>query len=204
MTTTLSFSRIPATALAAIFALIVVAALAAPAPASAKSYCKVQQLDLNTSQFIGKATMECHDKTEACYKAHGCAPDGSDDTCAYVCDCTDVGAVCPPASAAGSAAAADGASEAGGGTKKLIPRGIGDISLQALAGRFANIMIGISGSVALLMFVYGGFMMLTSAGDEQKVNSGKQAITWATIGLIVIFGAYAILSALFAALGIGT
>ncbi len=93
-------------------------------------------------------------------------------------------------------------SDDGAPVRKLTPRGIGNVSLQALAGRFVNLFVGISGSVALLMFVYGGFLWLTSAGDDQKVNKGRSAMTWAVIGLIVIFGAYAILSALFSALGV--
>jgi hypothetical protein len=92
----------------------------------------------------------------------------------------------------------------GGASRKLEPRGFGNLSLQTVAGRFANVLTGISGSVALLMFVYGGFLWLTSAGDSGKVEKGKEVIFAASLGLFVIFSAYAILSAIFRALGAGT
>lgn len=178
--------------------LFTIVLLAFPAPVSAKYYCKTRQIDPATAEFIGTTSMGCYDTAAACFTSRGCAASGAG--CAYTCEeCKEVGETCPPSGAASGAA-----EEASGGPRKLQPRGIGNISLQALAGRFANVLIGISGSVALLMFVYGGFMMLTSAGDDSKVGAGKNAIKWATIGLIVIFGAYAILSALFGALGVGT
>lgn len=58
----------------------------------------------------------------------------------------------------------------------------------------ASLIVGITGSFALLMFVYGGFMWVTSAGSAEKVKKGKQIFTYAVIGLIVIFGAYAFLT----------
>ncbi|MEK9152812.1 MAG: hypothetical protein AAB692_05610, partial [Patescibacteria group bacterium] len=66
---------------------------------------------------------------------------------------------------------------------------------------FITILTGISGSIALLMFVYGGFLWLTSAGNEEQVTKGKNVFTWSTIGLVVIFMAYAIVSALFKVVG---
>jgi hypothetical protein len=51
----------------------------------------------------------------------------------------------------------------------------------------ANLLVGISGSFALLMFVWGGFNMVTSAGNEKKVEAGKKTLINATIGLILIF-----------------
>lgn len=50
----------------------------------------------------------------------------------------------------------------------------------------ARIIFGISGSVALLMFVIGGFYYITSAGSDEKVKKGKEYIRNAVIGLIII------------------
>jgi len=55
----------------------------------------------------------------------------------------------------------------------------------------AKLILGISGSVALALFIYGGFMMLISAGNEQMVTKGKSVLSGAVIGLIIIFVAYA-------------
>ena len=74
-------------------------------------------------------------------------------------------------------------------------------TIPELIGRFITILTGISGSIALLMFLYGGFLWLTSAGNEEQVTKGKNVFTWSTIGLVVIFMAYAIVSALFKVVG---
>jgi hypothetical protein len=68
------------------------------------------------------------------------------------------------------------------------PLGVKD--LPTLIGRVIKAILGVVGSIALLMFIYGGFLWLTSAGSVQKVDSGKKVITWAVIGLVVIFLSY--------------
>ncbi len=54
----------------------------------------------------------------------------------------------------------------------------------------AQFIFGVSGSIALLMFVWGGFLWLSSAGKAEQVKQGQAVITGAVIGLIIIFGAY--------------
>jgi len=74
-------------------------------------------------------------------------------------------------------------------------------SIPELIGRVITIFTAVAGSIALLMFVYGGVMWLASGGSSDKIEKGKKAIVWAVIGLAVIFGGYAILRAIFIALG---
>ena len=50
--------------------------------------------------------------------------------------------------------------------------------------------------VGIGLFIYGGFQLITSGGSEQKIESGKKAITRAFFGLIIVFGAYAIVNTL--------
>lgn len=54
----------------------------------------------------------------------------------------------------------------------------------------AKLILGISGSVALALFIYGGFLMLISGGNEQMVTKGKNVLSGAVIGLIIVFAAY--------------
>lgn len=61
-----------------------------------------------------------------------------------------------------------------------------------LAVRVAELIWAISGSLALLAFVYGGVLFLISAGSSDKVTKARQAITGAVIGLAIVFGSYAI------------
>jgi hypothetical protein len=46
------------------------------------------------------------------------------------------------------------------------------------------------GSVCFVSIVYAGFLMLTSAGNANQVNKGKDIITHAVIGLILTLSAY--------------
>ncbi len=66
------------------------------------------------------------------------------------------------------------------------PKGtIGNIINTALP-----IILGIAGLALLLMIIFSGFTMMTSAGDAKKMEQGKQRLTNAIIGFIIIFGAY--------------
>lgn len=46
--------------------------------------------------------------------------------------------------------------------------------------------------VAVIILIYGGFKILTSAGSEQKVTEGKTAIYRAIWGLVIVFAAWLI------------
>jgi hypothetical protein len=61
-----------------------------------------------------------------------------------------------------------------------------------LAIQVAQIIWAISGSLALLMFVYGGVLFLISSGHSQMVTRATQTMTGALIGLAIVFGSYAI------------
>ncbi len=63
-----------------------------------------------------------------------------------------------------------------------------DCVLQAFSN-VAKLILGITGSVALLMFVWGGFFILTAAGNESQVTKGKTYIKNAVIGIIIIVSA---------------
>lgn len=61
-----------------------------------------------------------------------------------------------------------------------------------LAIRVSRIIMGLSGGVALGFFVYGGLLMLTSAGVGSKITTAKNIIMSSVIGLILIFSSYLI------------
>ncbi len=72
----------------------------------------------------------------------------------------------------------------------LGPQQIKEKDILNLAGKIANGFIGVSGSLALLMFVYGGFLWLTSRGEPDKIKKGKGIFVWSVVGLAVIFSSY--------------
>ncbi len=71
---------------------------------------------------------------------------------------------------------------------------LGSVTIPELAGRIIKAALGISGSLALLMFIWGGFLWLTAAGKPERIKSGQNTLLWAVIGLVVIFGAYSIVN----------
>lgn len=73
--------------------------------------------------------------------------------------------------------------------------------ISELLGRVANAFLGIAGSVALLMFVFGGLTWITSGGSPEKIQKGKTTMLWAIIGIAFIFSSYAILSYLLRVFG---
>ncbi|MBI5135093.1 hypothetical protein HZA86_02570 [Candidatus Uhrbacteria bacterium] len=62
---------------------------------------------------------------------------------------------------------------------------------KAVAGILGN-AFGFIGVLFLAMMLYGGYNWMTSMGEEDKVETGKKTIIWATIGLCVAIAAYAI------------
>ena len=43
------------------------------------------------------------------------------------------------------------------------------------------------GPVAIIMFLYGGFLYLTSGGSQEKVKMAHRTMTWSAVGLGVIY-----------------
>jgi hypothetical protein len=63
-------------------------------------------------------------------------------------------------------------------------------SIPGLIGNVISWLLRIIGALALALFFYGGFQWLTSAGSAKKVDSGKDTLFWASIGLICVFLSY--------------
>jgi hypothetical protein len=82
-------------------------------------------------------------------------------------------------------------------------RATGQCSLGDIMQIFVNIsvvILGLSGSLVLVMFVYGGLMWILSHGNEKMLTEGKETMTHAVIGLFIIFGAYAFVNFIIAGL----
>ena len=56
------------------------------------------------------------------------------------------------------------------------------------------LVAAIAGPFALLSLVGGGLMYVLAGGEEEKVGKAKKIITWALIGIVIIYGAFAIVS----------
>jgi len=59
-------------------------------------------------------------------------------------------------------------------------------STTALVAFFLRWGFGVGGGIALLMILYAGFQIITSAGDPKRLQTGQELITSAVAGLIMM------------------
>jgi len=50
------------------------------------------------------------------------------------------------------------------------------------------------GLIATAFVIYGGFLYVTSQGEDQKVETAKKIITFSAIGIIIILISYAVVN----------
>ena len=62
-------------------------------------------------------------------------------------------------------------------------------------------ILGITGSLALLFFIYGGFMFLISAGSSERVQKAKQIIIGAVVGVVIVLTSFLIINFVLTSLG---
>ncbi len=81
----------------------------------------------------------------------------------------------------------------------------GDYSLNDFVSLAINIskwILGIVGSLALIMFIYGGLMFLISAGSADSIAKAKKIIVAAVVGLIIVFASFLIIKFVMRAMGL--
>jgi len=66
----------------------------------------------------------------------------------------------------------------------------GNPTIGGIISTALPIVIGLAGLGLLLMIIFAGYALMTSAGDAKKMEEGKQRLTMAILGFIIIFGAY--------------
>jgi hypothetical protein len=69
-----------------------------------------------------------------------------------------------------------------------------DLSLPELIGGIIKLVLGVIGSLTLIIFIYAGIQFMLSHGEAEKVKNAKKTMTYAAVGLIVIFGSYTIMN----------
>lgn len=70
--------------------------------------------------------------------------------------------------------------------------GSGD--LTSIFHKVTNILFIIIGALAVIMLIIGGIMYVTSAGDSKRVESAKNTILYAIIGIVIAVFAGAIVN----------
>lgn len=98
-----------------------------------------------------------------------------------IADCLAAACTPPPASQT--------LSTCGSGNNEGIPTAIGCIpitSVGALTTFFLRWGIGISGGVAFLSMIYAGFLIMSSAGDPKRLQTGQELVTSSVSGIILL------------------
>lgn len=70
----------------------------------------------------------------------------------------------------------------------------GTTDLPAFIASIINILLFITGAIAVLMIIIGGIRYVISGGDQSAVTNAKNTILYAVVGLIVAIIAYAIVN----------
>ncbi|MBP9728009.1 MAG: hypothetical protein KBD27_01385 [Candidatus Moranbacteria bacterium] len=65
-----------------------------------------------------------------------------------------------------------------------------------IATNVLNFLLSITGIIGIIMLVVGGLMYITSAGDEDRMDTGKKIVQYSIIGIAISLGALVIVTQL--------
>lgn len=82
------------------------------------------------------------------------------------------------------------------------PLGNLNMTLTDVVIRGAKYALGFVGLCAVVMFIYGGILMMTSGGKAEQVQKAKDTLVWAIFGLAVILLSYSFLKLVWQVLGV--
>jgi hypothetical protein len=127
---------------------------------------------------------------------------GGDGTCTPACDASK-GETCQ----SGTCVMSSGGGGCGGDVNLVNVNGLcmpksdfGGIAAagnwQDLAKKIIDTLLTVSGVIAVLFILYGGFLYITSAGNEEQTEKGRKALVNAIIGLVVVILSFVIVQVL--------
>lgn len=76
--------------------------------------------------------------------------------------------------------------------------------LNNVLAQIVNPIILLLSAVAFVVFVWGLFEFVRNAGDATKRKTGREAIMWGLIGLVIMFGAYGLINIALSSFNLGT
>lgn len=74
------------------------------------------------------------------------------------------------------------------------PENLPDISMDKLVVEIVRLIMGIGQIAFVIVLLYGGVLLITSAGNQEQAEKAKKLMTYAVLGVIVLFSAWAIAS----------
>lgn len=71
---------------------------------------------------------------------------------------------------------------------KMVETAVGEISTDpaGLVNFLLKLVLGLSGGIAILLIIFGGYKMMTSQGNPEALQGARETITSAIVGLLFI------------------
>ncbi|OGH85864.1 MAG: hypothetical protein A2493_02350 [Candidatus Magasanikbacteria bacterium RIFOXYC12_FULL_33_11] len=63
---------------------------------------------------------------------------------------------------------------------------------RIIASRVIKIFLSLLGTMAIFLFVYSGYLLITSHGESEKVTKARKIMTGAVIGMLLILLSFSI------------
>lgn len=67
-----------------------------------------------------------------------------------------------------------------------------DTTLTEVVGMGINAMLGLLGTIFIVLMILAGYSWMSANGDDEKISKAKDTIKAAIIGLVIVAGAFAI------------
>lgn len=68
-----------------------------------------------------------------------------------------------------------------------LPNPIGISTFEQLVNIIGTWIFNLAIPIAVIIIIYAGILMLTSGGDPGRFKKGRQALTYAVLGLAIVF-----------------
>jgi len=72
-----------------------------------------------------------------------------------------------------------------------------DNSFAGLLYKLINFLLAVVGLITILFVIYGGFLYITSRGEEEQATAGKKTLTNAIIGLVIVILSYTVIAVIY-------
>ena len=70
--------------------------------------------------------------------------------------------------------------------------GLGSQDIRFTIAMIIRVILGLLGTIALVIILYAGFRWMTAGGNEESVKDAQKILMAAVIGLVIILTAYSI------------
>ncbi len=70
--------------------------------------------------------------------------------------------------------------------------GLSGQDVRLSVANIINTVLGVLGTIAVVIVIFAGFKWMTSGGNEESVKGAQKMLAAAVIGLVIILSAYAI------------